>query len=129
MLFLLNDIILNLDLDDLANSPIAASIGTMNFAQVTALGQEMFAATPRLQHISESGPLRLATLIVAKSPEINAALFSAPSAGCRPDAVTVRYATLGMDMILDMKGMYDQGLLNKVQVDFHVWGRLRAAVA
>lgn len=129
MLFLLNDTILSLDLEQLSEAPVGASLSAMSFGQVIALGQEMFAGSPRLQHISESGPKRLATLIAAKKPEINAALFSAPALGCAPQAVTVRFATLSIEMIHEMKGLHDQGRLSKVLVDYHVWGKLRAAVA
>ncbi len=129
MLFLLNDIIINIDLDTLASAPVASSLGTMSFAQITALGQEMFAGSPRLQHISESSPSRLATLISAKKPEINAALFSAPAAGCPPASVTVRFASLSLALMLDLNTFQERGLLNKVLVDFHVWGKLQAAVA
>ena len=129
MLFLLNDTVLSLDLDALSAAPVAATLKVMSFAQITALGREMFSESPRLQHISESGPSRLAILIAAKNPDINAALFSAPAVGCDPAAVTVRFATLSLDMIHDLKTFHDRGQLNKVLVDFHVWGKLRAAVA
>jgi hypothetical protein len=129
MLFLLNDTVLSLDLEQLSAAPVGASLSAMTFGQVIALGQEMFSNAPRLQHLSESGPVRLATLIAAKKPEINAALFSAPSIGCAPAAVTVRFATLSIEMIHEMKALHDNGRLNKVLVDYHVWGKLRAAVA
>lgn len=129
MLFLLNDVVLNLDLEELTTPPISQSLASMTMGKVMQLGREMFAESPRLQHLSVSGPTRLALLITAKNPEINAALFSAPNAGCSPEAVTVRFATLGIEMIHDFKAYQDRERLNKVLVDFHVWGRLRAAVA
>jgi hypothetical protein len=129
MLFLLNDVVLSVEFSELSQPAIAQSVSSMSLAQVTALGQEMFSQSPRLQHQSQSAAVRLATLITAKNPEINAALFSAPSIGCPPAAVTVRFVTLGLDMIHDFKGYQTNGKLNKVLVDYHVWGKLRAAVA
>ena len=129
MLFLLNDVVLNIDMETLAEPAIVASLRTMNLNQILQLGREMFAASPRLQHISLSGPMRLATLIAAKQPDINAALFSAPAPGCQPDAVVCRFASLNIEMIHDLKGFQDRQLMNKVLADFHVWGKVRAAVA
>ncbi len=129
MLFLLNDVVLTIELEQLTAPAIAQAVGSMTLAQVTALGQEMFAEAPRLQHHAHGAAMRLATLIAAKKPEINAALFSAPSVGCPPQAVTVRFASLGLETIHDFKAYQAKGQLNKVLVDYHVWGKLRAAVA
>ena len=129
MLFLLNDVILTIELEQLTAPAIAQAVRSMSLAQVTALGQEMFAEAPRLQHHANGGGVRLASLITAKKPEINAALFSAPAVGCAPGAVTVRFVTLGLETIHDFKAYQDKGQLSKVLVDYHVWGRLRAAVA
>jgi hypothetical protein len=129
MLFLLNDVVLTIDLEELASPQIVQSLRTMNLNQILHLGREMFAEAPRLQHLAQSGPLRLATLITAKQPDINAALFAAPAVGCAPEAVTCRFASLGIELIHDLKGFQDRHLMNKVLADFHVWGRLRAAVA
>ena len=130
MLFLLNDVILTIDLQQLTTPAIAQTVGSMTLANVTALGQEMFSEAPRLQHhAGATAAIRLATLIAAKNPNINAALFSAPAVGCAPAAVTVRYVTLGLEMIHDFKAYQAKGQLNKILVDYHVWGKLKAAVA
>lgn len=129
MLFLLNDVILTLDLESLSQPAVAASFKSMTFTQIAQLGREMFSESPRLQHVSHSGPTRLATLIVAKKPEINAALFSAPAAGCKPELVDFRFATLGIELIHNLRSYQEQRALNKVMADYYVWGRLQAAVA
>ena len=129
MLFLLNDVVLSLNPEDLATPEIAQALRTMSFSQIAALGREMFAESPRLQHVSQSPPTKLALLIAARQPEINAALFAAPAAGCPPVAVTFRFATLGIELIHDLKGFQDRDGLSKALCDFHVWGKLRAAVA
>lgn len=129
MLFLLNDVMLTLDLNELASPQIALGLRTMSLNQITQLGREMFSESPRLQHLVQSGPLRLATLITVKQPDINAALFSAPAAGCPVEAVVCRFASLGIELIHDLKGLQDRGALNKAQADFYVWGKVRAAVA
>lgn len=129
MLFLLNDVVLTIDLEELASPAVATSLRTMSLNQIIQLGREMFAESPRLQHLSQSGPIRLATLITAKQPDINAALFSAPAVGCPPQAVVCRVASLGIELIHDLKGYQDRRTMSKVMADFHVWGKLRAAVA
>jgi hypothetical protein len=130
MLFLLNDVILPIDLQQLTIPEVSQSVRSMTLAQVTALGQEMFAESPRLQHhAGAAAAMRLTTLITAKNPDINAALFSAPAPGCPPSQVTVRYVTLSLDLIHYFKGQQAKGRLNKTLVDYHVWGKLRAAVA
>lgn len=43
--------------------------------------------------------------------------------------MTVRFCTLGLDMIHDFKAYQAKGQLTKVLVDYHVWGKLKAAVA
>jgi hypothetical protein len=129
MLFLLNDVVLTVEMETLSSAPVAAGLRTMSLNQIVQLGREMFSESPRLQHISQSGPLRLATLITAKQPDINAALFSAPAAGCAPEAVVCRFASLSIELIHDLKGFQDRHAMNKVLADFHVWGKLRAAVA
>jgi hypothetical protein len=101
----------------------------MSLNQILQLGREMFAESPRLQHLSQTGPTRLAALITAKQPDINAALFSAPATGCSADTVVCRFATLGIEIIHELKGFQDRGVMTKVLADFHVWGKLRAAVA
>lgn len=129
MLFLLNDVVLNVDLEALSSPEISKVLPGMTMARVKALGAEMFSQAPRLQHVSETAGIRLATLIVAKEPEVNAALFSAPAAGCAVSAVNVRFASLTMELINDLKAFQDLGRMNKHLADFHVWGKLRAAVA
>jgi hypothetical protein len=89
----------------------------------------MFSESPRLQHVSHGGPMRLATLITAKQSDINAALFAAPAVGCPPEAVVCRFASLGIELIHDLKAYQDRRAMTKVLADFHVWGKLRAAVA
>jgi len=129
MLFLLNDVVMTVELEALSEPQVAASLRAMSLNQILQLGREMFAESPRLQHVSQSGPLRLATLITAKQPDINAALFAAPAKGCPPDAVVCRFASLGIEMIHELKGFQDRGAMTKMLADFHVWGKVRAAVA
>ncbi len=129
MLFLLNDVVLTIDLQELSKPEVVASLRQMTFGQVVTLGREMFSQSPRLQHVSQSAPMRLASLITAKKPEINAALFSAPVAGCPVEMVNFRFATLGVELITDFKGYQDRHALSKLIADRHVWGKLNAAVA
>ena len=70
--------------------------------------------------------MRLATLIIAKAPSINAALFTAPTFGCRPDEVTVQFASVDFPLMARLSSRQDEGLLDTVWTDRQVWRRLAA---
>src|ERR1700761_1750682 len=94
MYFLLNDTVLNLQGDDLAPALLARRFGSVGFDYVQTLGKELFSEQPLLQHDHPHRAMKLAALINAKQPAINAALFVAPARGCKPDQVGVRFASL-----------------------------------
>lgn len=84
MLFLMNDVILNIDLQQLTQPAVAQSVGSMTLAQVTALGQEMFAEAPRLQHhTGAASAIRLATLITARIPTSTRPCSRPPASAAR----------------------------------------------
>jgi hypothetical protein len=125
MLFLMNDRVLQLDTD-------MASLATGRFDAISAsyavkLGQELYAEQPMLHREAQERARRLALLIQAKAPEVNAALFVAPAVGCRPDQVITRFASLSMEV---MAALYArdkaEGGLTPVQADREVWRRLAA---
>ncbi len=125
MLFLLNDTVLKLDGDALGEKLHGAHLDRLSLATVTAIGQELFANDPRLQQHSEETARRLAILICTAEPSINAALFLAPRAGCRPSEVTSRYVDAGIEVIGHLYALQKQGNLDVVGVHQEVW--LRAA--
>ena len=69
---------------------------------------------------------RLAALIVAKAPDINAALFIAPGRGCRTADVQVRYAQLGVEVMGALLERQKAGGLTNLEADRQVWRRLAA---
>src|SRR4051812_22874287 len=87
MLFLLNDVVLSVDTAEMA-LPLARDLfEKVSLNYVAKLGQELYAAEPLLHLKDVEKAHRLAALIMAKSPDINAALFIAPSRGCLADQV------------------------------------------
>ncbi|MES2034608.1 MAG: hypothetical protein V4466_10560 [Pseudomonadota bacterium] len=126
MLFLMNEVVLNLDALDLAPPVTAQRFAKLNLQFVSQLGAELFSEEPLLQRVAPERAARLAALIVAKAPEINAALFVAPSKGCPVDHVQSRYASLGFEVMSVLYDRQRHGVLTTVEADRHVWRRLAA---
>jgi hypothetical protein len=126
MYFLLNDTVLNLHGDDLAPAALARRFGSVGFDYVQMLGQELFAEHPLLQRDRPERAIKLAALINAKQPSINAALFVAPARGCRPDQVGVRFASLDLPTLANLQRASATGALDAVTADREVWRRLAA---
>lgn len=126
MYFLLNDAVLNLQGEDLAPAALARRFGSIGFDYVQTLGQELFAEHPLLQHDQPARAAKLAALINAKQPSINAALFVAPARGCRPDQVGVRFASLDLPTLANLQRAHATGALDAVIADREVWRRLAA---
>ncbi len=127
MLFLLNDIILSLELQVLTPPIMAQRFAALTLSSVQDLGREMFAEDPRLQHHQTDAARKLASLIVSKSPEVNAALFVAPMGRCRPDSVAVRLASLDMQLLAQLNYKQQSGELTAAVADRYVWARAAAA--
>lgn len=126
MLFLLNDVVLNLDDLRLAPRRGAQRFRALSVDDVTRMGQELYAERPLLHASHRDRALRLAALITAKSPGINAALFVAPGFGCAPEEVTVRYMTLGPHTMDQLARRQSAGDLDLQAADREVWRRLAA---
>ncbi|MBW8858804.1 MAG: hypothetical protein JF570_03480, partial [Caulobacter sp.] len=88
--------------------------------------QELYAAEPLLHRKDLEKARRLAALIIAKAPDVNAALFIAPSRGCLVDQVQVRYAQLSLDIMGSLFERQKAGALSNVEADRQVWRRLAA---
>jgi len=126
MLFLMNDRVLQLgDADD--GEIERGRFDAISPAYAVKLGQELFSEQPMLHREAPERARRLAILLRTKAPELNAALFVAPSVGCRPDQVITRFANLSMDVIVSL---YErdraEGGLTPVQADREVWRRFAA---
>jgi hypothetical protein len=126
MLFLLNEVVL--DLDSLKVSPRAVSrrFRALSFNALIRLGQELYAEYPLLHRVLPERADRLAALIAAKAPLINAALFVAPRFGGRPDEVNVRFAQLDAEKMAALYSRQQAGDLDTLAADRQVWRRLAA---
>ena len=126
MYFLLNDAVLNLNGEDLAPAVLARRFGSIGFDYVQTLGQELFSEQPLLQHDHPERARKLAALINAKQPTVNAALFVAPAKGCPPGQVGVRFASLDLPTLANLQRAQATGALDAVTADREVWRRLAA---
>ena len=90
------------------------------------LGRELYAERPLLHHEDPERAGRLAALIVCKAPEVNAALFAAPRAGCKPDEVQARLAEVGLALLASLHTRQRERSLTPVVADHEVWRRMAA---
>lgn len=126
MLFLMNDAVLDLG-GSQAPPPLAPErLRALSLAHVLKLGAELFSERPLLHREDPARARRLALLVLSKAPEVNAALFSAPAAGCPPEAVSSRLATLSIDVMAALLNQERRGALTPVSADREVWRRMAA---
>jgi hypothetical protein len=123
MFFLLNDVVLRLELQMLAPPMQARKVSSLSLDCVKRLAAEMYAEEPRLQHRSPERAKRLATLIVSKAPQVNAALFVAPARGCDPGEVSMRLAQLDLPVLAKLHQEQQSGHLTPAIADREVWAR------
>lgn len=126
MLFLLNDVILHVDPAAAVPPLDAGKFASVSLDKLSALGAELFTGDPALARNNPARAARLAALIVMKSPEINAALFMAPSRGCSTSEVACRYAALTLDILAGLDVRQKSGILTAADADQAVWRRLAA---
>src|SRR4051812_12564714 len=126
MLFLLNDVVFRID--GVADDPRLSGDGFRHlaFPAVLRMGQELFAKEPLLARSSPAKAKRLAALIQAKAPMINAALFITPVAGCAPHEVSVRFVAAQFEVMADLFNLQRSGALDTLTADRKVWRRLAA---
>ncbi|WGM40202.1 hypothetical protein [Caulobacter sp. NIBR1757] len=126
MLFLLNDVVLNLAPTEMAPPVAAPRFRSLSLGFVEKLGRELFSEEPLLHRFHPERARRLASLILLKQPEINAALFISPARGCDEKLVAVRYAQIGFEVMGLLYERQQQGNLTTVEADRQVWRRLAA---
>ena len=126
MLFLMNDVVLNLHGMMMTPKLTNHRFRELPFNAVSRLGQELYAESPLLHHRRPERAKRLGLLIMAKAPAINAALFVAPHFGCAPDEVTMRYLNVDFEIMARLAKRQDDGEMDKVWTDRQVWKRLAA---
>lgn len=126
MLFLMNDVVLSLDAAQLTPPMTQQQFASLSLTYVGRLGQELYAAEPVLHHKQQEKARRLAALIIAKAPQINAALFVAPARGCPVEEVQFRYAQIGLEVMGVLHQHQKAGQLTNLEADRQVWRRLAA---
>lgn len=126
MLFLLNDVVFDLDAACPVTPADARRFETLGLDYVLELGCELFAEDPMLHRTDPQRARRLAWLIADRSPQVNAALFAAPEAGCAPELVEPRFCALPALVMDQLDRRASAGKLNAVAADKVVWNRLAA---
>lgn len=126
MLFLLNDVILNLTPRSLTPPMPASRFAALGLTHIMQLGRELFARDPHLQAQADARAQKLAVLLVMKAPQVNAARFVAPAPSCNPDAVDVRLATVDLGVMALLSERQDAGRLTPQYADLEVWTRKAA---
>ena len=126
MLFLLNDVVLRLDGVAMDAQLDGKRMLRLSFPSILRMGQELFAREPLLPHTNPERARRLAALISAKAPMINAALFVAPSLDCSPNEVTVRFVACQFEVMAELHTLQRDGGLDAVIADRKIWRRLAA---
>lgn len=126
MLFLMNDVVLNVDLSSVGLPLDGGRLANLRFEDIGALAGELYAREPLLHRNDPMKAVRLAGLITAKAPQINAALFVAPARNCKPEQVAVRYAQISFDVLGGLFSRQQEGSLTTVHADQMVWRRLAA---
>jgi len=126
MLFLMNDVVLSLDVAQLTPPVSSDRFAKLSLTYVGELAKEIFAEEPLLHRKDPERAMRLAALIVSKAPEVNSALIIAPARGCKVEQVAVRYAQIGVDVMAALIQTQKVGLLTNLEADRMVWHRLAA---
>ena len=126
MLFLLNDVVFDLDEACPVTPADARRFEKLGFDYVLELGCELFAEDPLLHRNDPARARRLAWLIAERSPDVNAALFAAPVAGCNPDLVEPQFCALPEPVMRQLKTRAAKGQLNALAADRAVWMRMAA---
>jgi hypothetical protein len=122
----MNDVVLELDPRSLQLPAEVQRFRSLSLPFVTQLGQELYAEFPCLQRTSPEKARRLAMLLISKQPEINAALFVAPTQNCAPEEVVTRFCQVPFEVMAMLMTRQNQGQLTNVATDREVWRRLAA---
>ncbi len=126
MLFLLNDVVFDLDEACRVSAVDARRFEKLDFDYVLELGCELIAEDPLQHRTDPERARRLAWLIADRSPEVNAALFAAPAKGCDPDLVEPRFCALPEAVLHQLDAADHLGALTPVAADRAVWNRMAA---
>jgi len=126
MLFLMNDVVFDLDEACPVTPADARRFEKLELDYILELGCELFSEDPLLHRNDPGRARRLAWLIAERSPEVNAALFAAPAQNCAPELVEPRFCALPDAIMRQLKSRDGKGKLNAVTADRAVWNRMAA---
>lgn len=126
MLFLMNDVVFDLDEACPVTPADARRFEKLGFDYLMELGCELFAEDPLLHRNDPDRARRLAWLIHDRSPDVNAALFAAPETDCDPTLVEPQFCALPKAVLRQLMTRANKGLLDAVSADRAVWGRMAA---
>ena len=126
MLFLMNDVVFDLNEASPVTSADARRFEKLGFDYLMELGCELFAEDPLLHRNDPERARRLAWLIHDRSPEVNAALFAAPETDCDPALVEPLFCALPDNVMRQLYVRGGKGKLDAVSADRAVWGRMAA---
>ena len=126
MLFLMNDVVFDLNEASPVTSADARRFEKLGFDYLMELGCELFAEDPMLHRNDPERARRLAWLIHDRSPEVNAALFAAPEIDCDPALVEPQFCALPDAVLAQLMTRGRKGKLDAVAADRAVWGRMAA---
>ena len=126
MLFLMNDVVFQLDGVMMDARLGGERLKSLTLPAIIRMGQELFAGEPLVHRQTPERAQRLAALICGKAPMINAAHFTAPAAHCKPHEVTVRFVSLQFELMAELYTLQRAGELDALKADRRVWRRLAA---
>jgi hypothetical protein len=126
MLFLMNDVVFDLNEASPVTSADARRFEKLGFDYLMELGCELFAEDPLLHRNDPERARRLAWLIHDRSPDVNAALFAAPETDCDPALVEPLFCALPENVMRQLHVRGGKGKLDAVAADRAVWGRMAA---
>ena len=126
MLFLMNDVVFDLNEACPVTSADARRFEKLGFDYLMELGCELFAEDPMMHRNDPERARRLAWLIHDRSPEVNAALFAAPETDCDPALVEPQFCALPETVLDQLMSRGRRGRLDAIAADRAVWGRMAA---
>ena len=126
MLFLLNEVVLNVEGLSLPPALSPRRLKALSFYDLVGLGQELYAEAPLLHHALPGRASRLAALIMAKAPAINGALFVAPAFACAPAAVSAQFANIDVTVLAELRRRQRADGPDPIAIDRQIWRRLAA---
>jgi len=126
MLFLLNDVVFQLEPPSPAPLKDERRFTPLGLDSIVELACELFAEQPELQRTHPERASRLAWLLSRKSVGLNAALFTAPEQGCAPELVEPHFCILPLPTMEQLHRRAQQGEALAATTERDIWGLVAA---